>query len=454
MAKQPLPFRLRLALALAGPHAARLQAGTGSASLLSRVDDGPGWQALSARPHERDGAEIEELYNDALAAWRKNPLAKRAVDITADYVVGDGISLTSPFAPLQAFIDAFWHHPRNQLPHRLETMCHELTLAGDLFPLLFRNPHDGMSYLRFVTKDRIRQIITAPDDWETETAYVEQARTPGGGEHTWLSPFHPDAAGQDAEPQAIMLHYGINRPLGALLGEGDLAPVISWLLRYSRLLEDRVRCHWAARAFLWFVTVPTHLVAAKQEQYRQPPEAGSIVVADDAEQWEVKAPRLNGADASPDLEAVRRMVFTGSGFPPHWFGEKGSNRAEASAMQGPAERHLRRRQQYFVWLLEDVVYHAYQRARAVRPTLPALPTASYRRLFAAAVPDISRQDNAERALAAYHLTEVWRNLVREAEPQSRRLAELLLAQVFRFMGEPQEAGVIKRVVEEMWKEEL
>ena len=223
--------------------------------------------------------------------------------------------------------------------------------------------------------------------------------------------------------------------------------MISWLLRYSRLLEDRVRFHWAARAFLWFVTVPTHLVAAKQEQYRQPPEAGSIVVADDAEQWEVKAPRLNGADASPDLEAVRRMVFTGSGFPPHWFGEKGSNRAEASAMQGPAERHLRRRQQYFVWLLEDVVYHAYQRARAVRPTLPALPTASYRRLFAAAVPDISRQDNAERALAAYHLTEVWRNLVREAEPQSRRLAELLLAQVFRFMGEPQEAGVIKRVVD-------
>jgi hypothetical protein len=171
-----------------------------------------------------------------------------------------------------------------------------------------------------------------------------------------------------------MLHYSVNRPLGALLGEGDLATMIPWLLRYSRMLEDRVRFHWATRAFLWFVKVPTHLVHAKQEQYREPPEAGSIVVTDDAEEWEPKAPRLNAADAAPDLEAVRRMVFTGSGFPPHWYGEPGSNRAEASAMQAPAERHLRRRQQYFVWLLEDLVYHAYNRARESAPSCRRCPT--------------------------------------------------------------------------------
>jgi hypothetical protein len=440
-----VPWRLRLALAVAGPYAGRLQA----AAARSVVEDGPGWRALTGRPHERDAAEIEELYSDALAAWRKNPLAKRAADITADYVVGDGISLTSPFPPLQAFIDAFWHHPRNQLPHRLETMCNELTLAGDLFPLLFRNPHDGMSYLRFVTKDRIARVEAAPDDWETETAYVELPRTPGGAEKRWLSP--ADAAAEGAG--AVMVHYAANRPLGALLGEGDLATMIPWLLRYSRLLEDRVRFHWAARAFLWFVKVPTHLVGVEQEQYRQAPEPGSIIVADDAEEWEVKAPQLNAADASHDLEAVRRMVFTGSGIPPHWFGEKGSNRAEASAMQGPAERHLRRRQQYFVWLLEDLVFHAYQRARVTRPGLPALPSSSYRQLFTAAVPDISRQDSAERALAASHLAVVWRHLMLETEPQSRRLGELLLAQLFRFMGEPQEAGVVKKVVEEMFREQ-
>src|SRR5690606_30902536 len=201
----------------------------------------------------------------------------------------------------------------------------------------------------------------------------------------------------------------------------------------------------------WFVTVPTHLVDAKREQYREPPEAGSIVVSDDAESWDVKAPSLNAADASHDLEAVRRMIYTGSGYPPHWYGEPGSNRAEASAMQAPAERHLRRRQQYFVWLLQDLLYHAYQRARPVRPGLPALPNAGYNRLFVPALPDISRQDNAERATAAYHLAQVWRTLILETAPQSRRLAETLLAQIFRFMGEPQDAAAIRAMTDDIFQ---
>ena len=48
------PFRLRLARAVAGPHVARLLAG----AVSSRVDDGPGWNPLSGRPHERAVAEF------------------------------------------------------------------------------------------------------------------------------------------------------------------------------------------------------------------------------------------------------------------------------------------------------------------------------------------------------------------------------------------------------------
>ena len=57
---------------------------------------------------------------------------------------------------------------------RLEAMSDELARAGDLFVLLFRNDQDGMSYLRFVTKDRITQIDTAENDWENELIYYEQ----------------------------------------------------------------------------------------------------------------------------------------------------------------------------------------------------------------------------------------------------------------------------------------
>ncbi len=66
---------------------------------------------------------------------------------------------------------------------------------------------------------------------------------------------------------AVMLHYSVNKPIGALMGESDLTTIIPWLLSYSRMLEDRVRLHWAARAFLYLVTVPSNKVESKSAQY-------------------------------------------------------------------------------------------------------------------------------------------------------------------------------------------
>jgi len=247
-----------------------------------------------------------------------------------------------------------------------------------------------------------------------------------------------------------MLHYAVNRPVGALLGESDLATMIPWLLRYSRLLEDRVRLHWAVRAFLWFVTVPSHLVAEKREQYRTPPEAGSIVVKDDAEEWEVKAPLLRAGDASHDLLAVRRMIDAGSGFPPHWRGEpENASLATAEAMQAPAERRLRRRQLYLVYLLQDLLYHAYQRARPVSG-MPPLPTNDFRRLFTPSLPDISRRDNLELARSAQALAAAYRDLVQETAPKSRALTGLFIQQLFKTLGEPQPGRVVEEIVAEMF----
>ena len=78
------------------------------------------------------------------------------------------------------------------------------------------------------------------------------------------------------------------------MGEGDLTTMIPWLLRYSRMLEDRIRLHWAARAFLYLVTVPSNRVEAKAEQYRAAPESGSIIVKDETEKWETMTPSLRG----------------------------------------------------------------------------------------------------------------------------------------------------------------
>jgi len=410
--------------------------------LSAQVDEERGWERLSANPATA-GLNAAEAYQDALEAWRKNPLAWRIIAITTDYVVGEGVNAAGRQPEVQAFIERFWNHPRNRLDLRLEAMCEELARAGDLFVLLFRNPQDGLSYLRFVTKDRIRRIQTAENDWESERVYIELE---GMQERRWLSPQHPQAQSQEA----VMLHYAVNRPLGCLLGESDLAALIPWLQRYARLLEDRVRLNWAMRAFLWIVTVPSHRVAAKAEQYRAAPEAGSIIVKDESESWQPVTPNLNAFDASADLKAVRQMIDAGSHYPPHWRGEpQGINLATAAAMQAPTEKHLQRRQRYFHYVIKDILINAYLRAAEIGK-VPFHSPEALQELVEVSGAELSLKDNERLANAAVQLARAF-NLLAATLPTlaSPSLRRAMLKQVLSFGGLSVPQSLVEQILAEM-----
>jgi hypothetical protein len=428
----------------------------------------PGWVGVSATGVDRETAAAQRLYADALEAWRGNPYAKRIIDLITDYTVGDGLT---PLAPgeIGRFVDTFWHHPQNRLDLRLPELVDELSRAGDLFLVLFRNGIDGMSYVRAVPKSEIIEIVTAENDWERETAYIVRAdaaagdtkyeiRNTGGeglppglvsrisnfvsGGRVFLSPDHPDAVAAEA----VMVHYSINRPVGARLGESELVSVLPWLRHYSRMLEDRVRLNWAARAFLWFVSVPTGRVGEKAEQYAAPPEPGSIVVHDDGEQWRLQAPNLHGLDAQHDLRALRQAIAAGSGQPPHWHGDGGDiNRAVAQAMQDPALRRLRRRQRHVQHIVVDLCATAYSRAYEIgrarrRPD---------HTLIRVDLPDISREDNESLALAAERLTAAFAQLAGALPGWSPTLAGQMLPLIFKFAGEPMSPGLASMILEEI-----
>ena len=406
----------------------------------ARVDDSPGWHSFAGGPHDRDAGEIQQLYNDALTAWRKNPLAKRIVDMITDYCLGDGLTPTAT-GSAGAFVQRWWTHPQNQMALRLPELCDELTRAGDLFITLHRNPEDGISYVRPVPKDRIQHIETAPNDWETELAYHE-LQAGSTQVRRWPSPADPNAA----EAPAVMVHYAINRPVGALLGESDLATLIPWLLRYSRLLEDRVRLHWAARAFLWIVTVPPNKVSEKMEQYRIAPDSGAVIVKDESEDWKVVNPDLKGMDSQFDLRAVRMMIDAGTGMPPHWRGEPHNiSLATSRSMDRAAARHLRRRQLYLRFLVVDLAHIAYTRAWQIGK-VRATPR---REAISAETTDIDRQDNQELALAARDVAQAMTALKAQVPGSSPTLQRLLLRLVFRFAGEPLDEPVVDAITAEL-----
>jgi hypothetical protein len=222
--------------------------------------------------------------------------------------------------------------------------------------------------------------------------------------------------------------------------------MIPWLLRYSRMLEDRLRLHWAARAFLWIVTVPANRVREKQEQYRSAPDAGTVIIKDESEQWNAVNPDLKGFDAQFDLRAVRQMIDAGAGLPPHWRGEPYNvSLATSRSMDRAAARHLRRRQLYLRFVVVDLAHIAYTRAWQLGKTR-ATPN---RDAIVAETADIDRQDNQELATASRDIAQALQILSAQLPGRSDTLRRLVLRLVLRFAGEPLDEPVLDQILAEL-----
>jgi len=360
-----------------------------------KVIDDKWWSQIggAAGPHDKNWGELQEDLSDSLEAWRMNPLARRIVGLTTDYVVGDGITVTSGFSAVQEWIDEFWDHPMNHIDQRLYAWCDELTRSGELFIVVSVNPGSGMSYLRNIPASAIDRIDTDPDDLEREIQYHElvDGTLEGRWWPSWLT------AGVGAGQ--FVLHYTINRPVGALRGEGDLVPILPWLRRYREWLEDRVRVNRLRNSFLWQVkltNVTPGDLDRKQQQYKHAPSPGSIVVSDENEEWLALSAQLQSSDAESDGKALRLMVAAGAGIPLHFLSEgESATRATAAEMGGPTFRHYKHRQLAFSEILMDLVVVAAESA--------GIGVVGGLKL-SCVLPDLTRADNLQLAQALNEIT--------------------------------------------------
>ena len=355
----------------------------------------------TAGPRDRPWSDTQTAAVDTLAAWRDNPLARRIVALTTDYVVGDGIALGSTVPEVVAFIRRLWDHPLNRLGMRLYAWCDELTRGGELFLALATNPGDGLTYVRALPAARIDRIETDPDDLECEWRCHELlspgAAADGAVDLTGRWWPTPRTAAPD-EP--CLLHFAINRPVGAIRGEGDLAPLLPWLRRYREWLEDRVRVNRLRNSFVWQVKLhnaePADL-ERKRQQYRRPPTAGSLIVSDENEEWQALSAGVDAGDAASDGHALRLLIAAGAGVPLHFLSEGDTaTRATAAEMGGPTFRYYHHRQLHFVSLLEELVTVAARRAAALGKL--RLPADGDLRLTHV-LPDLTREDNLQLAQA-------------------------------------------------------
>ena len=357
---------------------------------------------------------------ETLRAWRTNPLARWLVQLTQVFVLGSGIEWECADKAADAFLRSFWDHPLNLLPSHLPAWLDEQTRSGDLF-LLFSVDDAGMSYVRAVPSEMIKEIQTRSNDYQQETAFI-----PGDLHQTPWMAYDP----QDKDQRSFMLHFPINQPVGCQFGESDLSPLLPWIGRLSTLVSDRVILHHVRSQISFVLQGRFTDSAAKIKRQREielhPPKQGSILVTDESEIWSVLESRLGSQDASNDILAVKKLIAVGMGVPLHYLAEpESSTRTTAEAAGTPAFKRFNDRQRQFKQLIHTILQVALvvrsRTDKSIKPEVKITINAG----------DITERDNNLLALAAARIQPALADLYDRdliAEPEYLRL-------FYRMMGE-------------------
>ncbi|MGW8226670.1 MAG: hypothetical protein ACWGOY_13100, partial [Anaerolineales bacterium] len=394
----------------------------------------------STYPRDRHGYDRDEINADALEAWRVNPLARRIIGMMTQYVVGGGIGVESNHERTNKFIQDWWNHRLNRMAIRVYEWCDELSRSGDLF-VVVSTDQSGMSYMRAIPSADIMDIETAENDLDQETIIIEkpspdytsQTRNDQGlmeGRRWAVYDQENDHPNEDGKFNPVMVHYAINRPVGAKFGESDLSPILRWLTRYASWLEDRARLNRYRNTFLFWVKARFSSQAEKLERQaelnRNPPNPGSILVSDESEEWKAISPNLSSFEAAEDGLALKKMIAVGAGYPMHFLAEpESATRTTAESAGGPTFRHLQQRQEFFLWLLEDLTRIVLKRRKYYDRLLHVDDEIKL------SGTDISARDNAALAAAASTIIGSFialrnRGLIDDQE---------LLRMAYRFAGE-------------------
>ena len=384
----------------------------------------------SREDRDRHDYDREEVLRLALEAWRVNPLARRIVGLTTQYVVGAGLEVRSDHQDTHNFLKEWWNHRLNQLTMRVYEWCDELSRSGELF-LLLSTDAAGMTYVRAVPASEIETIITAANDLQQEYSYVQAAIEPGNDPVVWPAYNEgQDAQGSDGSFSAVMLHYAVNRPVGAVRGESDLAPMLRWLSRYSNWLEDRARLNRYRNTFLFVVKARFN---SEEERYQRqtmltttPPTPGSILVVDESEEWSVLNPQLESQEAGEDGLALKKMIAAGAGLPLHFLAEpESSNKSTAEAAGGPTYRHFEQRQEFFLWLVGDLARVVCNRRALAGGRI------NLKAEIQVQGADLSARDNAALGVAASTIVEAMLDLRRAGLVDNAEVLRMF----YRFAGE-------------------
>ena len=103
---------------------------------------------------DRLAYDRQAVLTNVINAWRSNALARRIIELTTEFVVGDGFGFSAQNPRVKNAIERFWNDPLNDLDQQIPEWADEAWRTGDLF-LLFSVDAGGAPYVRAIPSEQI-----------------------------------------------------------------------------------------------------------------------------------------------------------------------------------------------------------------------------------------------------------------------------------------------------------
>lgn len=379
----------------------------GMAELEIALDD-RGWKRLVAQSqYEFSRMGIQSIILISRLYYIKNPLARRGVDVSAFYVFGRGIKISSPNEAANEILAEFFDDPRNAstLSHTALVKGEKQTYTdGNNFWAYFSEAQTGRLTERAIDPIEVSDIICDPEDGQTEWFYrrdwSEERFEPESGRRAYKQrsawyfalgyediPNFPAnvrtietfSVMVDSQGQPIpILHHKDGELPGWKFGCPRMYPAIDWLRAYRQVLEDLCTLWRALSRFAWNVeteggapaiaafkqTLATTLANdLTQIETNPPPVTGSAFITGPGNKL---TPFQSGGATTMNPDNARRvllMVCAAFGIGEHLMGDATTGSlATAASLERPTELMFLERQEVWREILQRKARYALSRS--------------------------------------------------------------------------------------------
>lgn len=337
--------------------------------------------------------------------WRNNALIHRLLEMLADFVMGDGLTIeaiakervealseaTDPgkaprlpgdadfgkvdktpgqraddrfVAQVQRVIDEFWTDPVMELPLHSRDWVRDQAIFGELAFRAFVNPVSGRMRLAVVDVRRIKDVLPDPENAMVDKWLV--VRTLDSPEGVPVPIVTYDDTTDPAAPRWVgeAFYFAPVRAIGQHRGSPDILPVADHADGYDQVIFNATERSGLVNAFIFDVMLQgadDKQIEEWKAKHGTPPRPGSVRVHNEKEVWGTQAPVLGSYEAQALANMVKLVVLGGMGVPEGWFADGDSaNRATLQEQGDPTYRMIQSRQRRIKHQWERVLLFVIQ----------------------------------------------------------------------------------------------